>query len=126
MVASPSCCGWTMSALFIVLSDFTTRASGYARWIFSASESSSLTKACGGKPVRAVEGVGDVEQDLARQVAAPAPRMPSVTSPLVALTTSAAPAAAAAKVARPTAGWSAAQAAYSSGRRCRRGRGCRR
>ena len=57
-----------MTAQVMVLRVFTTRAAGKRRWICSPSESVFVDEKGGRSPLREVERVRDVDQDLAGQV----------------------------------------------------------
>src|SRR4051795_3536682 len=102
-----------MTAAVMVLSVFTTRASGKARWSCSARESSSLTNSVGGKPFEKSNGLAASMMILPERFSSPAwLRTSRDAPPFVALTTSSAPAAASAKVASRTPGCSPAQVEY--------------
>ncbi len=100
---SPRVFGSTISEAVMVFRVLTTFASGKARWICSPSESVSLTNMVGGKPWEKSRGLAMSTSTLPARLSAPArPSTSRAAAPEEALTTSSAPAAASANVARPT------------------------
>ncbi len=95
--ASPP--GSTVTGALTVLSVFTTRADGNARWICSPGESLFGTDSVAGKPREKSSGLEMSTSGLPARCASPASRSASnATAPAVALTTSSPWAAASAKV----------------------------